>query len=137
MRQWLSRVLPGGAASPPGASRVHEWMREAFDAHQAGEWSRAEEAYRRILAVEPDNVDALYLRGEIAKRTGRIDAAIEWIGKAAALRPGTALFHQELAALHESAGDAAAALAGYARVLEIEPHNMESLIGQGIAQLAL
>lgn len=126
-------------AVPPAAAgeRIEDLMREAYRLHQSGDLSAAEDAYRRILAEQPENVDALYLRGEIAHRTGRLDAAIEWFGKAAALRPGEALFHQELAGALQAAGANAGAAEHYRRVLEIEPQNLDARTGLGVVQLEM
>jgi Flp pilus assembly protein TadD len=47
--------------------------------HEAGKLWVAEEIYRRILAAEPDHVEALHLLGVIAHQTGRDDDAIKLI----------------------------------------------------------
>jgi len=133
----------GGSASPAAqpdnaaASGIDERMREAYRLHQEGSFSAAEECYRRILAEQPDNFEALYLRGEIARRTGRLDAAIDWIGRASALQPGVALFHLELAGALQAAADNAGAATHYARALELEPQNADARAGLGLVLLAM
>src|SRR5207247_62676 len=41
----------------------------------------ASEAFRKVLALDPENVLALRMLAEIAERGGRFDEAVEWLGR--------------------------------------------------------
>ena len=64
--------------------------------HQAGRLQAAEQIYRQVLAVEPDQPEAWHLLGVIAGQVGKHDAAVECIGRAIALKGTEAVFHNSL-----------------------------------------
>ena len=53
--------------------------------HQAGQFTEAENCYRKLLAIDPSHFDGLHLLGVIAQQTGRSELAARFIGKAIAL----------------------------------------------------
>ena len=134
MLRWLKSLAQ---PKPRPADDAETWMRAAYHHHQGGEYAAALALYQRILAAQPDNADAWYLRGEIARRTGRVDAAVDWLEKAVALRPEVTQFRQELAAALQLSGAHARAAEHYAGVLAAEPGNPEARAGLGTALLEL
>ena len=54
-------------------------------AHHAGRLPQAEACYRKILAVEPSNLNALHLLGVLARQAGQPRVAVDLISKAVAL----------------------------------------------------
>lgn len=143
MRNWLKKLFGPGAADKSGAgheasdAQIDESMREAFALHQSGKLSDAEDRYRSILRARPGNVDALYLLGEIAIRTGRHERAIDLIGKAIAANGNVAAFHHELGSALNASLDSAGAEASYARAVELAPDDLQYLTSLGIQQLDL
>ena len=77
-------ILPRAAA--PGAATMLPSLQIAMGHHQAGNLAEAERIYREVLAVEPDNGDALHLLGMIALQFGRNENAVELIERAHRLR---------------------------------------------------
>ena len=61
---------------------ISEALAIAVQHHQAGQLQAAEQIYRQILAVDPNQADALHLLGVIASQTGQHEVAVEFI------RPG-------------------------------------------------
>ena len=143
MRNWLKRLFGPGAevapASGPQASdaQIDEWMRAAYALHQSGKLADAEDRYRSILRARPGNVDALYLLGEIANRTGRHERGIELIGKAIAANGGVAAFHHELGVALSAKQDSVGAEASFARAAELAPEDLQILTSLGNQQLDL
>ncbi len=141
MRRWLKKLFSEGPpreSGQPGATSdasIDEWMREAFALHQAGKTTDAEDRYRRILRARPDNVDALYLLGEIANRSGRHERAIELIGKAIAANDAIATFHHELGAALQAQRDLVRADRSFARAIELAPDDLQYLAEYGDLQL--
>ncbi len=66
---------PDGALEPEEAEDTR--FDAAFDAFEAGDWDAAEQAYRDILATDPNDVDAKagLIRVELMRRTDGVDAA--------------------------------------------------------------
>lgn len=54
----------------------------ALQHHQAGRLREAEQFYRQMVARQPGHVDAMHYLGVIAYQMGRLDAALELIGRA-------------------------------------------------------
>ncbi|HWY85349.1 MAG TPA: tetratricopeptide repeat protein, partial [Gemmataceae bacterium] len=81
---------------------IPEAMAIALQHHQAGRLQAAEHICRQVLAVEPNQVDALHLLGVIAHQAGKHAIAVEYFGRAITLRGNVADYHNNLAnALHE------------------------------------
>lgn len=141
MARWLRNIFGSDArdappAPAPGADeRIATWMREAYALHDANKLGEAEDRYRWILREQPDNVDALFLLGEIANRTGRHARAIELIGQAIAAKGDVAAFHRELAGAQRANRELAAAARSLARVLELEPGDLQCRVDMGVLQL--
>ena len=49
----------------------------ALQYHRAGDFERASQIYRQIIAADPNAVDALHLLGAIALQTGKYEIAYE------------------------------------------------------------
>ena len=70
---------------------VQQALAAAMQQHQQGKLREAEAVYRQILAVQPNNPDALHLLGTLAGQVGKHEAAIELIYRAIAANPSAAL----------------------------------------------
>ena len=84
---------------------IDQAMQTALAHHQAGRLAEAEALYRQVLAVQPQNPDALHLLGLIAHQVGRQDAAADLIGRAIALRPDDAALYSQLGKSTATSGD--------------------------------
>ncbi len=91
--------------------------------HRAGNLAEAERAYREILRLDPEHVDALNALGAMAGSAGAPEAAAEYFRRAVALRPAEALFHRNLATACKDAGQAEAAEHHYQEALRLEPNS--------------
>jgi 2-polyprenyl-3-methyl-5-hydroxy-6-metoxy-1,4-benzoquinol methylase len=120
--------------------------------HQAGQLTEAENCYRKILALDPDNFDGLHLLGVFAHQVGRNDLAARLIGKAITLhdqnsalhdeetshpnkaavsRPDLAAAYSNLSIVKRALGDFPAALKAIQRSLEIEETENAKLLFVG------
>lgn len=102
-----------------GASE--DTIRTAVRLHQAGQHGEAEAMYRDVLAVEPDNFDALHLLGVLAYQTGRLDEALELLGTAVRKHGTQPSALVSLGNTLTSLGRYDEAAAWYRRALELEP----------------
>ena len=69
---------------------ISEALAIAIQHHQAGRLQAAEQIYRQILAVEPNQADAIHLLGVIACQAGKYEAAVEYIERAIRLKGNAA-----------------------------------------------
>lgn len=93
--------------------------------------SEAERGYRQILQRYPDHSDSLHLLGVIALQTAHFEAALELIGRAAALRPDAGLYRNSLGQALERLGRDDEARAAYEAAAELDPEYAEPLSNLG------
>ena len=69
-----------------------ELLEQALGHHRAGRKAEAEALYRKLLALEPEHDQALYLASVLALEAGRLEPARELARKASELRPTNAVY---------------------------------------------
>ena len=112
---------------------IPEALAIAVEHHQAGRLPAAEQIYRRILAVDPNQPDAIHLLGVIDHQLGRHDAAVEQIRRAIAVNGVEAAYHSNLGSALSSLGRLDEAAAAYCRALELKPDQAEACYNLGNA----
>ena len=110
---------------------------DALRLHQEGRLAEAEQVYRRILDGEPNHTGALHLLGVICQQQGDHEAALELIGRAIALNPAKAVYHNNYGAALLALGRHEEALQSFQRTLAIRPQYADALANLGMAQMSL
>src|SRR6516162_9988397 len=98
---------------------IEQAVQIALEHHQAGRLAEAEALYRQILAQDANYSDALNLLGVLAGQVGRLDAAVELIGKAIAIHPAIGHYHSNLGETYRRAGQWPAAIAAHRQAIEL------------------
>ena len=83
-------------------------------------------AWIRVLAVEPDQVEAHSRLAELYWRAGQTQIAAPHLKRIVAAFPSKRKFWERLAHCYEEAGDLEAAEATWARVLELDPSDVHA-----------
>jgi choline-sulfatase len=115
-------------ADPKDKIGLFNLMSDARDVAQSDRRSNAaaEKAialYKRVLAVDPNVIDAWFNLGNLSSRLRRFPEAIGYFKRALALKPDYDLPVINMANAYRQMGDDAAALAGYEHYLTIDPTN--------------
>ncbi len=71
-------------------------LQRAMQAHQKGQFDVARAHYRRLLTLVPRHADALHLLGVLEAHQGQHAQAAALIGRAIAVHPNEAMFHNNL-----------------------------------------
>jgi len=100
---------------------INETLQLAVEHQQAGRLVEAHSLYKQVLAVDPDEPDALRLLGQLTFKSGNAPRAIELIRRAISLRPNVVDFHVDLGRILLVQGDFAGAAASLRRALELDP----------------
>lgn len=79
-----AKILEGVTAREPG--NVRAWRMFGVALQQSQQLDRALEAYRKVLAIQPDAPVVMYNIGCVYALKGDADRAFEWLGKARATR---------------------------------------------------
>jgi protein O-GlcNAc transferase len=106
-------------------------LKAGLEHHQAGRLDQAEAFYRRVLALDPNQPDALHLLAMAALANGQLSEALRLARQAVQLKPNEAAFVSDLGTVFEALGHFAEAEALYWRALELNPRHAESLNNLG------
>ena len=90
---------------------------------ETGRYEKAELAYLRALALEPNNAAAYHQLGEVYSRQDKRDKAEENYRKAIALKPTYWLYHNSLGQFYHRTGRHAEAVAPFKEVIALQPDN--------------
>lgn len=109
--------------SAQSVQRLDALLRDADHAQRGGDPTRAQAAFREILAVAPDHPIALNALGMAA--LGHDDrAAADYFAHAADVDPAAAPLWMNLASAHRGLGDAAAERTALERALALDQRNL-------------
>lgn len=96
-------------------------LQQAVQLHQQGRLEQARDLYRQVLALQPDQFDALHLLGVIERQQGDPRRAAELIEAALHVDPNQARAHCNLGAALQDLGQPERALASYDAALRLDP----------------
>ena len=109
----------------------------AIELQSCGLTCEADRAYCAILAEQPRHAGALQLLGALCQQQGRHDEALDLIGRAIAVNPSNAVFHNNYGAALLSLERFAEAEESFRRALAIRQDYGDALANFGMAQAAL
>ncbi len=114
-----------GRADPKDKIALFNLMTTARDIAKSGEDPGAEAIamLRRVVAEDPNVIDAWFMLGNEHFKGGRFTEAIEQFGRALALKPDYDLAIINMANAYRRLGQDDAALAGYERYVQVDPKN--------------
>jgi putative PEP-CTERM system TPR-repeat lipoprotein len=99
-----------------------------------GQFEDAATRAQRVLARQPDHVEAHVLYGAARAGLRDFDGALQQIEGALALDPGRAATHTNLAMLQLAHGDRDAARASFERALQLDPRSLTALLALAMFQ---
>jgi tetratricopeptide (TPR) repeat protein len=139
MNRQLRRVGAKFARAPgvPVEDAVADRLQAGLALHQAGRFAEAEACYQRVLAVQPENPDALHLIGNIAYQLGRHDVAIAMIGQAIRRDGRNPLYFSNLGLALASQSRFDEALTRFEQALVLKPDYAEAHNNRGNVLRAL
>lgn len=114
------------------ATKSAELLQQAMQLHQAGRLAEAEALYQRLIVANPRHADALHLLGLAHAQRRQFEQAGRLIGKAIALLPNEALFHNNMGNVQVECGRADEALASYRRAYELQPNRADVCNNLGV-----
>lgn len=110
---------PGDAASR--AALVQARLSQAAEDHRAGRHAEAESGYRKVLADDAQNADALNLLGALAHELGRYSEARDCYRQVLVLAPERAEAHYNVGLVERELGRWDAAIGALRQALAINP----------------
>lgn len=107
-------------------------LQEALSLHQAGQWTEAEDRYRKLLAAYPRQVEAMNLLATLLQQRGEFQAAIPLLEQAHRLSPERADILSNLGSAWRSAGDRPQAILTLQKALALQANHLESQFNLGM-----
>ena len=112
---------------------TYEAKNSALKHYRAGRFEEAEKTCHSMLETEPNDPDVWHILGVIADRKGSPDIAADLLGRAIAINPQVADFHNSLGLALAALGQGADAIRAYNRALELNPHDADTCNHLGVA----
>ncbi|MEA1674349.1 tetratricopeptide repeat protein [Nitrospirillum sp. BR 11163] len=125
-------MVHGGAGRGAKGGQATGLLAQAMDRHRAGDLVGAEALYRRVLALDPAQPDALNLCGVACHQQGRSDEGRALAERALAVRPDDQGTLENLALMMVEQGDAAA-VPLLLRTLRLFPRSVSAWMSLGLA----
>ena len=126
-----------GLTATPAEPTADQRLAEARDLRSAGEIAQATALVSGIVAEHPNHVGALRLLGQLARRDGDAELAIESFSRAMALEPKASGIMLELGDALVAGHRPAEAVTVFGKSLQLRPRDAAVLRGLGQAQLDL
>ncbi|MBF0355736.1 MAG: hypothetical protein HQL43_10925 [Alphaproteobacteria bacterium] len=113
----------------PGARTLSldEACQKGLDYQMAGRLDLAEDLFLKVLTVDATHPHALYLYGNLALLTGRLEIAAEYLERAVLHWPGLAVAHAGLGKVYRLLGRLPQACAAYGEAFRLAPEDTECL----------
>ncbi len=120
------------AEAPPEMSEAMRHVQAAMAIHREGRLFEAEPIYLQALALEPDNPDALHMHGLLSVGLGRTGQAAGQIARAIELKPGVAIFHNNLGNVLMQLGRLDEAEQQYRRAIVLDSDRFDAMNNLGV-----
>jgi Flp pilus assembly protein TadD len=130
----LEAALPLYAAVLQELPTAQTWLKSAVIHNRLGHDREAGYAFSRVLALEPDNVDALEQIGLLYVQHEQVDQAREYLERAIALDPSRWRAYNGLGVLADMQKDYSAAVTNYQAALAIAPNSAMLLNNAGYSR---
>jgi tetratricopeptide (TPR) repeat protein len=124
---------PGEGRAPPRAAL----LAAAVAQHRRGALAEAAALYRRVLALDPRDFDALHMLGVVAAQRGDAEEAIGLLSAATDARPSSARARFNLGGALMAAGRLREAIAAYDAAVALEPGHAAAWTNRGTCMLRL
>ena len=111
---------------------IPEALAIAIQHYRDGRLHAAQHVYRQILAVEPNQPDAIHLLGVIASRRGKHEVAVAYFRRAINVYGNASFFHNNLGEAYRALGKLCEAVACYRQALALDPDFAEAHYNLGI-----
>ncbi len=112
---------------------IDSQLQEGVRYHQSGRLEKAEKVYRKILKIEPDHPECLYLLGVIEHQRENTEIAVDLYNRAIQNNPDSPFYHNSLGAALQNLGRLEEAISCCDRALRLNPDFAQAYYNMGTA----
>ena len=114
----------------PAAMNSTAALQQAIALDNRGDFAGATKGYRKVLAREPRNIDALFLLGRAHCQQGEFERGAELLSKVVSLAPNYGQAHNLLGMALNRLGRKEEALASFERAIVADPANVMAIVNE-------
>ena len=136
---WFTKRMASHPAQGMAEARIADLLRGGSECERGGALGEAEECYRQVLILQPENADAcrllahlLALQAHAHQERDEVDAAVESYEESLALDHGQAQVRNNLGNLYARLGRIQNAIAAYRDAIAIDSSLAEAHLNLGI-----
>jgi tetratricopeptide (TPR) repeat protein len=118
---------------PEELELIQQKLEEAYAHHSEGFTSQAKHLYEEVLALQPDNFDALYMLGLLAYESGKIADGLDLLKKAMIAQPENAEVCCQVGNGFYKLGNLDDAIAHYQQAVKLKSNYTRAYYNLGIA----
>lgn len=140
IRSWLVGLVSPGSSGELDGRQVADLLRRAAECQVRGDYGEAEEIYRRVLYMRPENADArrqlaqvLALRALAHQERGEFEDAVAGYEESLALDDAQAQVRINLGNAYQRQGRLEEAIVAFREVIAMEARNADAHLNLGIA----
>ena len=105
---------------------IKELFNKGYNLHNSGELSAASDLYLKVLDIQPNHVETVFLLGSLYLQQGEFDLAANYLKKAIILKPGYTMAYNNLGAALRAQGKLDDAIKCYKQATVVNPDDAES-----------
>ena len=98
----------------------------AFQSHQKNNFKDAENLYKKILKINPNHFESIFLLGSLLVQTKNFNGAIKLLNKATQIQPNNANAHYNLGSAFTELKEFNKAMPYYQKAIQIQPDHVEA-----------
>lgn len=111
---------------------ISKILQSALQNHKSGNFCRAEQAYKEILSVQPNNFYALHSLGVLYLQLRNYDLAFFYIEKALQVNPSDSHAFYNLGISLQGTEKVDEAIISYEKAIELNPDNADAYVNLGL-----
>jgi len=108
-------------------------LNKGFSLHQKGSFDYAEIIYKKIIAIQPNNFDALQLLGLLLGQNGRYLESVKFLSIALEINPNHVVCLNNIGNALKELNRFQEAVDKYNKALRFQPNYVDALINRGLA----
>ena len=116
---------------------IKETFALAFQKHKNKNYSTAESLYKKVLKIDPNHFESIYLLGSLSVQTYNFDRAKNYYEKAIKIKPDDTNTLYNLGVVFAELGEAKKAISYYEKTIAIRPNHANTHNNLGVVYLKL
>lgn len=104
-------------------NNINSLLENAYNLLRDAKFDDVEKILKKILELDDNHADALYLMGMLKLKTGNLDVALTFLNRAVSANPEKANYHNDIALVYQQAGMLENSLKFFNKAIKLEPEN--------------